>query len=517
MKERSQQTTQIAREITQEEKTTVAFVEETYTYQYYKEQLTKFGVKICPEAEADHKRSGAQRIVLVHTQGYVPVRPFLSNGIGMDEEERGWVKGGHTDTGGQTFYVLETALAFARMGRQVTILAQRFGDDPVVVKWTEGVDIIRIPPAGIAAKEDEFPFVRKEDLYFTLDRMSVDAVAVARLVGAQGVIGNYADGGEVALNIARELEIPMIFIAHSLGYTKMMRFGFDPADPDKFFENPTEEVRNLNFKERIEAEVRAIKGADYVISNSPEEKEVFKNRYGITVPHHEVLPAGVSDSFYRARENKPSDELAREYGLEPGKYLLGWGRIAQMKNIPAQISILGALREQQPGKYDDVKLVIVGGNPDNPQGNEEVAVAEDLEMTAKYCGMKFGQDVVRIPSQPHEKIAALAAHAIGYIGTQTFEPFGMAAAENLAAGVGITIISQRAGIANWLKDNGGALLIDPENPRRAAREIHEVLSDDGRRQVIVNTGVKVAEQFTWDAIARRQGAILDKIRKGMDE
>jgi glycosyltransferase involved in cell wall biosynthesis len=487
-------------------------VEETFAYQYYKDQLKKYGIKTY-ESEDTDTSGKAERIVLVQTQGYVPVKPYVQGESDLNERDRGWVRGGLTDTGGQTFYVLETALAFARMGRHVTILAQRFDDDPVVVNWAPGVDIVRISPAGIASSEDEFPFVRKEDLYFTLDKMSIDAIAVAKLVGAQGIVGNYADGGVVALNIAKDLDIPMIFIAHSLGYTKMTRFGFKPDKAESFFANPTDEVRSLNFKERMDAEIEVIHGTNYIVSNSPEEKSVFENGYGITVTNHEVLPAGVAQSFYDAYETKPSDELAESYGLTPNKYFLGWGRIAQMKNVPAQVEILAELRKLEPGKYDDVKVVIVGGNPESPEGEEEIAVAKDMEEVLNKTGLKLGKDVVRIASLSHDKIAALASYSLGYLGTQTFEPFGMAAAESMAAGVGITAVSDRAGIANWIEDNVSGVLIDPVNANSAANKINAVLKDDVKFKNIVSEGVKVAAQFTWDAIAGRQAAILDDLRK----
>ena len=484
-----------------------------HAMQYYRELFTRAGVEIREGAATSGAQGTAARhIILVQTQGYVPVCPLRTDAQDSDDALRGWVRGGLTDTGGQTFYVLETAMAFARMGRRVTILAQRFGDAPAVVQWVPGVDIVRIPPAGIAAGTQQFSFVRKEDLYATIDPMAIDAIAVARLVGAQGIVGNYADGGAIALRIARALSIPMIFIAHSLGYTKMMRFGFDPKNPERFFAQQSEEVASLNFKARIDVESEVIRATDYIVSNSPEELEVFQKNYGIPVRRHEVLPAGVAAAFYRAQETTPDDDFPRQYGLTPGSYFVGWGRLGRMKNVPTQVEILKTLRERYPSTYATVKLAIVGGDPAKPEPGEEELVAQDLAAMLKKTGLKLGDDVVRIPSLNHERIAKLATHALGYVGTQTFEPFGMAAAENLAAGAGITVVSERAGIANWLKDRVSGVLIDPLDPADAASKIHEALADRARRTAMVRAGVEVAKGFTWDGIAARQAQILDMLR-----
>jgi len=471
------------------------------TLAYYRQLLTDAGVPLYDKQNQAEGR--VDRIVLGHTQGYVP------------DEPNGWVDLGLTDTGGQTAYVLETAKEFARDGRQVTILAQLFGDAPPVVKWSENVTIVRIPPAGIAANQRETPFVRKEDLYAHMHTMSPDAVAVAMLVGAQGTIGNYADGGLASLAVAEELGIPFVFIAHSLGQEKVGKLGRSVDDPAQYH------TRDFWFGHRRWAELAAIRGANFIASNSPEEATSFEELYHVHVPNQVAMPAGVTQIYYDAQKiEDPSEailqsELLSTHGLKKGKFFVSWGRVAVSKNIPGQVEVLAELKRQFPETYRDHKLVIIGGNPKAYEDTDEEAIVEpDLQkMVQQYVadGVLSEGDVIRIGSLKHDVIVQMAALAAAYVGTQKSEPFGMAPAENMALGKSLTIISQHAGISRWIKHGVNGLLIDPKNPAESARVIHGVLSHPESLQSIVDGGVKVAADFTWGGIARQQAALLDAI------
>lgn len=493
------------------------------TMERYRDLLRKNGIEL-PDPKQRYEGEQSDRILIVQTQGYMPVKKYDPDLKSNKAEDWGWVTGGQRDTGGQTNYVLDTAKAFAQMGRKVTILAQLFGDDPPVLKWMENVDIIRIPPNGMVSDAIESGLTRKEDLYTRLNPMSADAVAIAQLVGTQAVIGNYADGGVIGLEIAEQLRVPMMFIAHSLGFDKMVLNNTDLNDPANYHDS------DLWYGHRIAAELGVLAGANYVVSNSPNEIESFANYYHINIQQHEVMPAGAADVFFEAQLNKPPEDILyspdfKSFALRPGKYFITWGRIDANKNQAAQVRLLVELRRNFPGgPFDDVKLVIVGGNPKQPKSGE-LPIEEEIErLVEQYVGegiMERG-DVIRIPSQSQEVIAQLAAHAIGYLGTQMMEPFGMAPAENLALGHTITIVSKRAGISRWLSDDDSdstrkAVLIDPTRLREAAGLIHDVVANRGRYDDMVQRGRKRAEDFRWSEIAGQQAHRLDHLRNAKVE
>lgn len=486
--------------------------------EYYRDLLSSAGVRTFRSIGSSHGAKKAKRIVLVQTQGHMPTRP-----LGRGESYESEVGAGRRDTGGQTCYVLATASKMADMGRHVTILAQLFGKTQPILRWKGaaqgrgGVDIVRIPPAGIHPRQIEFNFVEKERLYPNLYNMSSHAVAVSQLVGAQAVIGHYADGGVIALEVAEQLRIPMLFVAHSLGLQKMKRIGMDSTKTAEYLSDHTW------FSHRLGAELAAVGGANFVVSTSPGEVSAYKDLYKISIPNHVVMPAGVAQVYYEVNKARPDPGFLKqgrygEHGLRPNQYFLNWGRITREKNLVAQVHILAALRKLFPGeagvkgRYDDAKLVIVGWNR-HPDADERVISQQINDAVKEYerQGLLNKDDVVKFRRMEPRKIAHLASHAIGYLGTQDFEPFGIAPAENLALGHGITIVSEHAGVARWMEDGWNGVLIDPANSEEAARKIHNMLSNQALTRDAIETGAKLAKQFEWSDIAREQAHILDAI------
>lgn len=477
------------------------------TMDFYRKLLEEGGV---PLYEGQHGSDGkADRIVLAHTQGFMPEVP---EDISLRQDPR--YPEADEDTGGQTLYVLGTARAFADvLGRRVTILAQRFSpESPPLLRWHNNVDIVRIPPEGIDNHKPDFPFTRKVDLYPKIRNMSADAVAVSQLVGAQAVIGNYADGGMVALELAEQLNIPMVFIAHSLGLEKMDKEGHDHSSPAAYH------TSNLWFAHRLWVELASIRGSDYVISNSPNEKSSFVERYGIDVPRQKFMPGGVGELYYDVQKAMPSMDMLRKHpefaphNLQPGKFFISWQRISETKNIPGQIEVLAHLKQMFPEEYRDYKVVIIGWNNVIKENSKEYCIKEMVDQMERHyieAGILKPGDVVRITKKLPSEIAQIAPFAAAYLGLQNFEPFGMAPAENLAMGRSITVVSRKAGIAEWIKHNWDGVLVDPADTRDAARMIHNALSKPSMRRDIVDHGKILAAQFTWEGIARQQADILD--------
>lgn len=513
-----------------------SWVKDSYAFEYYRNLFRKNDVKIVDD-NAPKNRSRINHIFYIQSQGFMPTTKYLPTALHLPLEERGWVKSG-VDTGGQTFYSLDEAYTLAKMGKAVTIIAQRFSSAPTYLRWytdeTSGgyVDIVRIPAGGIIKGEERYGFVRKEDLYHMLPWMARDTVAVAMLRGADAFIGGYADGGVIATVASGSLGVPSIFIAHSLGPAKLRRVGLDPDNPGSYF------VDCYNFADRIWAERRAFLSADFIISNTPEEAKAFDELYGIHVQRHKMQPAGVNRIFFDAAENirnipaearSAADALRRSYGLEVDQFFMSWGRIAEGKNIPAQAEMLATLRRMFPAEYDNVKMVIVGGNPACPRGEERLE-AEKLRSLMERYDLKDGKDVIRIGNLPHDVIAALAKDAIAYLGTQLLEPFGMAAAEMLALnGNGFVVVPQVAGISQWLdqinaKDavvtidlasEPGSRAISTEKFESAARTIHQFRIDKPRRNKAINNGAQIANRYLrWEQIA---GGKLDILESTLNE
>ena len=202
----------------------------------YHDIFHEHGIPVFLRKKAPQK---ARRIVMVSTHGYWGDPP----------------PAGVPDTGGQTYYVLEVSKTWARQGRKVIILARWFKPYPVVEMIAENLWLMRIP-----AGSDEF--IRKEDIYSLVPELAENAVAVSALFGAHAVMGHYADGMVAAVEVGERLGIPTVVIPHSLGINKVISLGYDPYDPESWFD------KEYNFGTRESFEIAALKGADYEIANT---------------------------------------------------------------------------------------------------------------------------------------------------------------------------------------------------------------------------------------------------------
>jgi len=405
---------------------------------------------------------------------------------------------GVPDTGGQTYYVLEVSKTWAQQGRKVIILARWFKPYPVVEMIAKNLWLVRIP-AGI----DEF--IRKEDIYPLVPELAEKAVAVSALFGAHAVMGHYADGMAAAVEVGERLGIPTVVIPHSLGINKVISLGYDPYDPESWFD------KEYNFGTRESFEIAALKGADYEIANTWREPDILKEYYGQAFPHC-VMPAGAGNDFFDVFKN-PQTDLLQTYGLVPHRYFLYFGRFSEAKNVPGVVEVFGeARRLEEPDLLDGFKLVLVGGSPEKPLP-EEVNVENHIREAMNVYGLSENE-IVRLPSQPWKILAVLAHHSRSYIGMQKMEPFGMGVAEAMAAGAPV-MISKAAGITRWINDDAEAVIVDPDDPAGAAHRLIKIINNKDRLQKLALNGYTLSKNtFSWKAIAMRQGEIIDFLCQG---
>jgi len=423
----------------------------------------------------------ARRIVMVSTHGYWGDPP----------------PAGVPDTGGQTYYVLEVSKTWARQGRKVIIVARHFKPYPRVDRLAENLWLVRIPAGG-----DEF--VRKEDIYPLVPELAEGVVALSSLFGANAVMGHYADGMTCALEAGERLGIPVVVIPHSLGINKVFFLGQDPSDPDVWFDG------QYNFGTREDFELASLRGADFEIANTVEEPAVLKKYYGYDFPHV-VMPAGAGTAFFDIAEH-PEKEMLEEYGLVPGRYLIYFGRFSEAKNVPGVVKLFGETKRLDPGRMEGMKLVLVGGSPENPLP-EEASVEEGVADAITAYGLP-DEDIIRLPSQPWNVLAVLAHQCLAYVGMQFMEPFGMGVAEAMAASAPV-VVSGNAGIAGWMKDGHNGIVVDPEDPRGAAQKLVEIMKRKGALEKIASGGHALAlDTFNWGAIGTRQGEIIDALCRG---
>lgn len=435
-----------------------------------------------PVSRWGKRTKNANRVVMVSTHGYWADPP----------------PAGVPDTGGQTYYVLEVSKAWAQQGRKVIILARWFKPYPRVQCLARNLWLVRIRAGG-----DEF--VRKEDIYPLVPEMAEASTVISLLFGTQVVMGHYADGMVGAVEVGERLKIPAVVIPHSLGICKVKNLGFDPCDPETWH-NP-----QYNFWIRESFELAALKGANLEIANTPAEPSCLEAYYGMEFPHL-VMPAGAGKDFFDAYKSKSEHKILAQYGLNSKKYIIYFGRFSEAKNIHGLVALLGEAKRLDPELFNNVKLAVVGGDPENPHKEELIVKNQISDMMKRYKLTK--KDIVLIPSQSWQKLSRLARCSLLFVGMQMMEPFGMSAAEAMAVGTPV-MISKIAGIARWVKPGKHALIIDPLDPHKAAIKLVKSVKDKNLLKKLSVNGHRLAkEKFSWVAIARRQGELLDKLYQG---
>jgi mannosylfructose-phosphate synthase len=150
-------------------------------------------------------------------------------------------------------------------------------------------------------------------------------------------------------------------------------------------------------------------------------------------------------------------------------------------------------------KVPDIHLVIGGGSPEPKP--REVKLLNRIERIIEESGM---HDLVHVLGYvPDKKMRALYKRAKLFVLPSTFEPFGMTALESMACGTP-TIVSQFAGISEFLHNRRNCIITDPTNKAEFADVIIELLEDRKLAERIGRTGlVIVRERFSWAAIAEK--------------
>jgi uridine kinase len=174
------------------------------------------------------------------------------------------------------------------------------------------------------------------------------------------------------------------------------------------------------------------------------------------------------------------------------------------------VAVLGEARALAPARFARVALAVVGGTPE-PRQSEELAVERSIAEAMAHYGLG-GDDVRRIPAQPWPVIAQLLGQSLFYIGMQHFEPFGMGAAEALAVGVPV-LLSRCAGLARALdREPPCALLVDPSDPRAAARRLIAALEAPAELARMTEAARSFAHQgLSWSNAAQALLAMLDDL------
>jgi mannosylfructose-phosphate synthase len=395
---------------------------------------------------------------------------------------------GRTDTGGQVVYVLELSKALSSLGIQVDIYTRWFDKSKNQIAPVPDYPEVRV----IRINSGKWKFIRKEDIYSVLPELEKNMITFINKNNLDYTLfhGHYVDGGIVAVDVAKNLNKPSFFTAHSLGAWKKARMGGDQNEMEKLY----------NFKHRIKEELRVFDSVIAQTATTAIQKELFSKYYNFEIDKIEVIPPGVNVHIYRPLESNEKKEKLDT----PDKYIFCISRIDTNKGHDYLLYAFDILRR----KINDVHLIIGGGSP-KPK-KLELDVKANMRRIISECGM---EDKVHIIGYvPDKLMAPYYRQAEIFVLPSKFEPFGMTALEAMACGTPV-IASNLGGIKENYTSGKDGILVDPSNKEDLSKAMFELLENQELAERIGKTGCQTAkEKFSWEAIARRSLKFYEKYR-----
>ena len=428
------------------------------------------------------------------------------------------------DTGGQITYVLNLAREFGKLDEveKVDIITRMIKDKDHpgyyerIEPLAEKVDIVRIPCGGEG-------YIKKVNLWPHLDEFVENVKRYIEEIGWVPDIlhSHYADSGYVCTKISKELKIPQVHTAHSLGRPKMRWMGVD--------EHNFEEMNKVyNFSQRFKAEQETLNHAACIIASTDQERRQQYGMYDVDINDGRfiVVPPGTDlERFYpfykSGRESSENIQVRERFQreleevlLEPQKPIAySVGRLERRKNLVGLVEAYGIDRELQQLS----NLVIAGGMGGDDLSGEAGAISKAIHsLIDKYCleGKVYIRRYVDFETEVPEFYRTVARSKGVFVNPALTEPFGLTIIE--AASCGLPVVATDSGGPQEIITNGeNGFLVNVGNPQDIAVAIKKLLQDSGLWEKFSKAGRENAlRNYTWSGMAKKQMDIFKAILRG---
>jgi sucrose-phosphate synthase len=410
--------------------------------------------------------------------------------------------GRDSDTGGQTKYVVELAMALAERPevRQVDLLTRRVVDPHLSNDYA-------VPEEALSEKArilrfDGGPegYIRKEEIWDCLDSLADNAVDYYHRIDQVPdlIHSHYADAGYVGQRLARVFGSPLVHTGHSLGRVKRRRLLATGMSREAV-------ESRYNMARRINAEEDTLASAELVIASTRNEVEEQYGLYDYYLPERmKVIPPGTDlERFHPPFGDEDASRIAREINRflrDPDKpMILALSRPDERKNIATLIQAYG----ESAALQQLANLVIVAGNRDDIREMESGTqkVLNDLLVLIDTYDL-YG----RVAYPKHHTfdevsvIYRLAATSRGvFVNPALTEPFGLTLLEAAASGLPV-VATEDGGPTDILANCHNGRLIDPLDPQDIGQALLEVLQDPDVHASLARNGLEGVEaHYSWSA------------------
>jgi D-inositol-3-phosphate glycosyltransferase len=385
---------------------------------------------------------------------------------------------GGKKTGGMNVYVRELSREFGRRGIKVDVFTR--SQNPCIPHINEmlgeNARVIHIPTGP------ETP-LDPDQVYPHLPEFVTNVLAFAAQAGIRYdlIYSHYWLSGVAAHELRARWGAPVAQMFHTLGLMKE-RIAGEPAD------YPT--------TLRAFGEADIMSWADRLIAATPAERAQMLWLYRANRRAIEIVPPGVD----LARFHPLPPEAARQaLGLPPDRRMLLFvGRIEPLKAVDTIFAAMALIKEAAPHLLDNLCLTIIGGDPDDPAG-------ENAEMERlKGLRVELGLDnlIVFLGAKDQDSLNLYYAASEALIMPSDYESFGMVALEAMASGAPV-IASEVGGLAFLVQDGFNGYHVPVREPAALADKIRLLLEQPDKRQQLGQNAIHYAQDYAWPRIADR--------------
>jgi glycosyltransferase involved in cell wall biosynthesis len=238
---------------------------------------------------------------------------------------------------------------------------------------------------------------------------------------------------------------------------------------------------------------RSAKLADYIITDSDYSKQDIIRYLDYPSDRIRVIAMAAHPRFRPILNHVALEEFRARYGLE-GPYALCVGTLEPGKNLFRVVRAFAQLRNQGAHEYH---LVLVG---------DKGWLYQDIFAEVRQLGLE--KEVHALGHIPDDDLPLAYNCAELFVFPSLNEGFGLPVLEAMACGVPV-VTSNCSALPEVAGD--AACLVDPYDERAIAQAMQSVLSDTGKREELIQKGLRRSAMFSWERTARETLEVYEAV------
>lgn len=279
--------------------------------------------------------------------------------------------------------------------------------------------------------------------------------------------------GFIAVEVGKELNIPVIITPH----------GSDIAETSRFRNRPA-------IQQRIS---HALENADAVTILSAYMKGRATLINERSASHFVAIPNGIHFDWFSKPAEEPGD-LEPEILNSRQNYFLFMGRLHPRKGVDVLIESFQTAAAEIP----ETRLVIAG------QGTEEAALRNQVEKSRFAHRIHFVGSV-----QGQKKLWLLQNACALVVPTKSWEAFCVVVMEGMASGVPV-IGTRVGGIVDLIAPGEDGMLVNPNDAGDLAMALRELAANHSREQM-GQRGREKAKRYDWPLVTQKYVELFQKL------